>query len=294
MIEVLRYETPTLEQLEQAAEVCHERWSYMREWNTPDRLRGFQRMGVQLAAFLRDGRMEAVTFLLPVQRQNLHWHFMFQVASRPGIPGAGVLLVKKVMHWYRPILGMGITPDAERIYQALRWTYRPKAWRGVHPVQLKRMVADYGERLARPWQRRLVESTAGLYNGFSLLLENMAAATGPVHQKASAAGKEYLTTVEIGKLTAADVGGAGRIGNRSLRETSLREHAALWQWLRRRNARFCEVLLLSEEERRHAIRRGYVPLRLEVYYWDPENRTGEIWDLFEKEGLSFLETDKGV
>ena len=43
---------------------------------------------------------------------------MFQVAARPAAAGAGAMLVRQVMQWYPAIFGMGITPDAERLYKA--------------------------------------------------------------------------------------------------------------------------------------------------------------------------------
>ena len=64
-MEILHLAHPSLEEFQQAAEVCHLRWSYLAELDTPARLAGLQELGVELVAAEENGRMEGVCFVLP-------------------------------------------------------------------------------------------------------------------------------------------------------------------------------------------------------------------------------------
>jgi hypothetical protein len=94
-----RLTAPTLEQFAEAAEVNYLRTPFQREFDSPARFRGFQRLGVEVARVRRDGRMEAVAYLLPSSLETpegrVDWVYMFQVAARSDSPGAGALLVRQ-------------------------------------------------------------------------------------------------------------------------------------------------------------------------------------------------------
>ena len=304
-----RIARPTPAEYEQAAQVCYARFPYQRNLDSPERFRAFGLLGVELAVMRhQDGGFQCVAFLLPSELQldgeTLRWHFMFQVASLPGVPGAGALLIRQIMQWYPAIFGMGITTDAERLYQAFRWQHYDGFWRGVHPIDLSRMVADYGSRLASPAARSLLRAFSGLYNVASIPIEWLLAfgrSATPVSAQlgASRAGGKasllasYLLLFESGPVLVADVGGMARL--LSAPETgSLIHHAALWRSLRKINAKACEMLLVSTASRRRAMRLGYVPLALEVYCWDKGGVLAKVIPILKQRGLTFLDTDKTV
>jgi hypothetical protein len=311
-----RLTAPTLEQFAEAAEVNYVRTPFQRALDSQARFRGFQRLGVELALVRRDGRMEAVAYLLPASLEipggletpegRVEWVYMFQVAARLEAPGAGALLIRQVMKWYPAILGIGITPDAVRIYQAFKWTHYRDLWRLVHPLRLDRMMEDYGGRLTKPWQRGALSALAGVYNAAGGAIEAAFAAGASCEtwkpsadESKALAVAEYLPLYRAGDLThgltAVNVGGAGRIGNPPASGLgSLRQHAALWRQMRRDGLKFCEMLIPTEELLQRAKLLGYWPVSLPVWYWD---KNGTMTPILKKLGsgmISFLETDKVV
>ncbi|MGH9641160.1 MAG: hypothetical protein ACRD3Q_01915, partial [Terriglobales bacterium] len=74
--EAQRIARPTLDQFAAAAEVNYERTPYQRALDSPGRLAGFQKLGVELATLDRAGRMEAVSYLLPSSHAGTDWVFM--------------------------------------------------------------------------------------------------------------------------------------------------------------------------------------------------------------------------
>jgi hypothetical protein len=306
-----RLTAPTLEQLAEAAEVNYVRTPFQRELDSPARFRAFQRLGVEMALVRRDGRMEAVAYLLPASLETpggeapgsrVEWVYMFQVAARLEAPGAGALLVRQVMKWYPAILGIGITPDAVRIYQAFKWTHYRDIWRLVHPLRLDRMIEDYGGRLTKPWQRGVLGAMAGVYNFAGGAIEAALAAgvsceawKPSASDTKAAAVAEYLPLYRVGELIAANVGGAGRIGNPPASGLgSLRQHAALWRQMRRDGLKFCEMLIPTPELRERAKRLGYWPVSLPVWYWDKNQTMAPVLEQLGSGKISFLETDKVV
>jgi hypothetical protein len=300
--ETVRYRAPTLEQFAEAAEVNYERTPYQRSLDSEMRFRGFQQLGVELAVVRSAARMEAVAYLLPAKLESMEWVYMFQVAARRDAPGGGALLIRQVMQWYPAILGIGITPDAVRIYQAFKWTHFGDLWRCVHPLRLDRMLEDYGARVESIWKRRLLRAGAGIYNVSAALVERTLAIgmrcepwKPPTNHPKAIALAGYLPLYRAGEVIAAAAGGAGRIGNPAASGLGkLREHAALWREMRRDGVNFCELLAPTPEVRRRAIRLGYWPITLPVWYWDRDKVMKPILDALAGGRISFLETDKVV
>lgn len=298
-----RIESPTFDQFAQAAEVCYTRWDYMRELDSPARFRAFQQLNVELCVLENaNGVMQSVGYLVPsclqIGGDTLSWHYMFQVASRPETAGAGALLIRQIMKWYPAIFGMGITPDAERLYKAFRWQPYEGFWRGVHPLNLSRLLKDYGDRIPQPWLRRLLRASArvgSLLGAQAELLLSLGARADPWNPsdgKGAVLGS-YLNMFSCGDVQASDVGGAGRV--LSLPSAgSLRQHAAIWRALRKQDARFCEMLLFSAEARARAWRLGYLPVSLQVWCWDPNGILGRAIPALREKGFSFFDTDKVI
>ena len=301
---IRRIVSPTLDDFAQAADLCALRWTFLRQFNGPARYRAFQQLRVELCAMVDGaGVMQSVAYLIPgeldVDGELLRWHYMFHVASRPSAAGAGAILVKQVMQWYPAIFGIGITPDAEQIYKAFRWQPHDGFWRGVHPVNLARMLQDHGEQIRGAGLRRLLRTSAGLYNlavkALELLLSVGARAEPwqPAEDGKPRVMASYLKLLACGPVRAVDVGGIGRILSLP-EEGSLRQHAAIWRALRRQNTKFCELLLFSDTARRRAWKLGYLPLRLPVWCWDKQGVLARAIPALRQRGISFLDTDKVV
>lgn len=298
-----RIETPALEDFAEAAEVCYMRWPYMRELDSPARFRAFQQLKVELCAFTDSaGAMQCVGYLVPSQieidGETLSWYYMFQVASRPEAAGAGAMLVRQIMQWYPAIFGMGITPDAEKLYLAFKWQPYSGFWRGVHPLNITRLVKDFGSRITDEGKRRLLSSTAGVGNFFGFATEAIASLGTVARPWMPASGKgaivqTYLSLFESGEVRAADVGGTGRLLS-LIGAGSLRQHAAVWRALRKRDARLCEVLLYNESDRKLAWRKGYIPMPLQVWCWDRQNIIARAMPVLRRQGFSFFDTDKVI
>jgi hypothetical protein len=176
--EIERISSPTIEQYAEAAEINLERTPYQRQLDSHARFLGFQKLGVEIAVVRREGRMQSVAYLLPSSCESaggeLSWVYMFQLASRQDAAGAGAILVKRIMEWYPAILGIGITPDAERMYKAFKWKHFGDIWRAVHPLHLDRMMEDYashGKHMTKPWQWKLLRTCAGVYNAWTAFIE---------------------------------------------------------------------------------------------------------------------------
>jgi hypothetical protein len=298
-----RLESPGLEQFAEAAEVCYTRWEYMRELDSEARFEAFRKLNVELCVLVNgEGVMQCVGYLLPssieMAGETLSWHYMFQVASRPEAAGAGALLVRQVMKWYPAVFGMGITPDAERLYKAFRWQPYSGFWRGVHPLNVPRLLKDFGGRITDPRLRRLLQASAGVVDFFLACGETLCSlgARGTPWKPRDGKGTvvaAYLSMFSCGEVWAADVGGNGRLLS-SASVGTLRQHAAIWRTLRKRGARLCEVLLCSDADRRRAWLTGYIPIPLQVWCWDRDGILARAIPALRARGFSFLDTDKVI
>lgn len=303
MANIERIVEPTLEDYQQASEVCYTRFEYQRELDSPARFAAFQKMGVELVV-LRDANraMQCVGFMLPgeleLPGEKLTWHYLFQVASQPTVAGAGGLLFRQIMQWYPAVLSMGITPDAEKLYKLFRWQSVEGFWRAAHPVNLGLLLGDYGNRIENPRLRRILEACSGLYDALSVPLEWLLALGRSASPWAGDSAKSillgtYVSVFQIGPLAAADFGGVARIFTPP-GAGSLSQHAALWLALRRRGTKLCEVLISNPQLRGKAILRGYVPLPLQVWCWDKQGVLARAIPVLKQRGMSFLDTDKTV
>jgi hypothetical protein len=324
LVQLERIVQPTILDFEAASAVCYARFPYQRGLDSPERFAGFQKLGVELAVMRgADGDFQCVCFLLPseitIAGETLRWYYMFQVANLPTAAGAGGLLIRRVMQWIPSIFGMGITPDAETLYKAFRWKPFSGFWRGVHPVNLSKMIEDYGARIDKPWKRTVLEAGSGLYNAVSVPAEWLLSGGGVANawdgktwdggncdnkdgeqDKRTARGEAksailgtYLPLFESGGLRAADVGGAGRLLT-PVGAGSFSDHVALWRALRVRGAKFCETLLHSREACRSAKRLGYLPIELQVYCWDKGGVLERAIPELRRRNFTFLDTDKTV
>ncbi len=317
MVQLDRIVQPTIGEFAAASEVCYSRFPYQRKLDSPERFLGFQKLGVELAVIRGDGgAFQCVCFLLPASLtldngEILRWYYMFQVASLPTVPGAGGLLIRQVQQWYPAIFGMGITPDAEKLYKVFKWKPYDGFWRAVHPVDMAHMIEDYGGRIRQPWKRTALQMGSGIYNAASAPIEWLFAAgrmakswdgtnwERPLDQSGGGnAGKSavlgtYLPLFESGGLRAADVGGVGRLFT-PLDAGSLADHVALWRALRRRGVKFCEALLYSTEACQAAKRFGYLPMSLQVYCWDKGGILERAIPVLQQRQFTFLDSDKTV
>lgn len=144
------------------------------------------------------------------------------------------------------------------------------------------MADDYAGRLRAGWQRAGLKAVAGLYNLFAAPLE-AALAAGVTCSKPEPASLEpkaqwiasYLDTYRSGW-------------------GSLRAHARVWRELRRRRAKFCELLATTPEARSRALRLGYYPIRMPAWYQERNGMATKVIEAIRRNELSFLHTDKSI
>jgi hypothetical protein len=298
MVETQHWPAPTEAQYAEASAVCHLRFPKQKSFDSPARFEAFRRCGVELVALLENGAPQAVSFLLPVELPGgFRCRFQFQMVARADKPGAGGLLMRQTMRVGGPVVGLGITPEAERLHAALRWKQIKHVWRGVHPLHAAKLVEDYAHRLPQGVPGSVWKAGAAAYNAVAGWAEWLLAG-GKRGGKATSLpplleARPHLPVVEAGRLRAVDVGGIGRL-LAPPSQGSLPEHAAIWRGLRQNGATAVEVLIVNEMERQAALRRGYLALPLELWYWDPQNRVADAIEAARAMNWSFLETDKVI
>lgn len=306
-MDIARIASPTLEDYFAAAEVCETRWQYLRPLHTAARFEGFQRMGVELVVARQGARFDAVCFVLPCtfnfHGEAVEWASLFQLAARPDSGNAGAMLLLRIASAYPAVISMGVTEEATRMYQALRWKCFPDVWRGVHPIDLRRMADDYAGRLDAGWQRVGLKAVAGLYNLFCAPLEAAVAAGVPCVKLEPAALEpkaqwiaSYVDVLQAGAAPRfVEAGGIGRVLNAYCSGWgSLRAHARVWRELRRRGAKFCELLATTPEAKSRALRLGYYPIRMPAWYQERNGMATKVIEAIRRNELSFLHTDKSI
>jgi hypothetical protein len=304
-MDIRRIAHPSPDEFARAAEICHLRWSYLAELDTPARLAGLAKLGVELVVAEENGRMEGVCFVLPsggeLDGERIEWVYLFQLATGPESGNIGGMLMWRIMSLYPAILSLGVTDVAERMYQVLRWKRYDQVWRGVHPICMARMLEDYGDRIQTAWQRHALRGLALVHDvaapaweallGWGVPCQVWNPAGEPTGKQEIVAG--YLEWFRAPSLDAVNAGGAARIaGKPRLEFSALRQHAALWRALRRRGAKFCEVLLTSPAAKQRAKRLGYAPLAMPAWYWDKSGALGKWLACLPQREFSFLDTDK--
>jgi hypothetical protein len=309
---IVRIVEPTPDDFRAAADVCELRWPYLKALHTPCRFEMFEKLGVELVVAREGAVFTGVCFVLPcrcrVGSDVVEWVSLFQLASRPEAKNVGGLLMMRIMSAYPAIISMGVTDEVVPLYKALRWKYYGDIWRGVHPIDLRRMAADYSDRLSGPVLGAL-RGVAGVYNAVSRLALEPALSLGLACRAVTEPSqdpllhqKERLVASCFGIHVAGadgpaftDVGGVGRVlSSPAGGWASLRHHAAMWRQLRLRNAKLCEILLASPDARRQAMRRGYIPLRMPAWYMEKNGAASKVLEAARLGTLSFLHTDKSV
>lgn len=298
MVEAQHWVQPTPEQYARASAVCHLRFPKQKQIDGPERFEVFARCGVELVVLLEDGDPQAVSFLLPVELPGgFQCRFQFQMVARADKPGAGGLLMRHSMRVGAPLIGLGITPEAERLHMALRWKQIRGVWRGVHPLNAGRLVEDYAHRLPKQVPGSVWKAGALVYNamagGTEWMLAGGKAAQTPTSLPPLMEARGHLPAFAAGPLRAVSVGGIGRLLNPPS-AGSITEHAAIWRALRRHGATAAEVLIVSEAERSAALRRGYLAMPLELWHWDPQGRVEAAIEAARTLNWTFLETDKVI
>jgi len=312
-VDIVRIEAPTVEELSAAFEVCKLRFPYLGPLHTRARFEAFQSLGVELFAAKEGEQLAGTCFVLPCDFQlggeTLRWVCPFQLAARPEAKNIGGLLFLRISNAYPAIVTMGITQEAKHFYRVLGWKRYDDLWRGVHPVRLDRMVEDLEYRIGEGWQRRVLRAMAGVYNAAGVLVERglslgvsrdergQSTSRGcPASRKKEQVIASYQDVFAVGpSLRCANVGGFGRVLN-SFREGAggVRQHACMWSDLRRQGARVCELLIGSTRARRHAVRLGYLPIHMPMFYVDRNGTVEKLIRALRRDEVSFLHTDKTV
>jgi hypothetical protein len=297
--------SPTLEQFQHAATLLEVRWPWMRDLHFPERFRGLQQIGVELvASYKSPGVMDGVMFQVPewleTPEETFRWMGAFQFATHPEAhPAIAGLVLRKAMQVYPMLIGWGVTPAADKLQERMGWKAHPRVWRAVHPVNMRRMLEDYGDRLEKPAVRTAAKTAAFFYDLLAPLGERLLSLGVSVQKPVPAAGSRaalcgsYFELLGAGGVEVFETRGSARIVSAAAQGT-IRSHAALWRELRRRKTKFAEMLLMSEESCRRARSLGYYPMRMTNRCWDREKKMPALFAALEHLEPGFLITDKVV
>jgi hypothetical protein len=311
-VEIARVAQPTLDQFQAAAEICEIRWPFLRPQHTRERFQALQKLGVELIAAREGDRLQGVCFALPCRYEFdgdlVEWVNLFQLATRPETKNIGALILMRIMSLYPTVVSLGVTEEATRMYVALRWKRYDEVWRGVHPIDMKRMADDYGERLQEPWKRGALRALAGVYNVCASPVEAALGAGVPcgrwdpasarsaqLREKGTVVGA-YFPLLRCGGSTRfVDAGGTARVLN-SYRDGwgGLREHARMWRELRRRGAKLCEVLATTAAAKDRLLRLGYAAVPMPMWYQDKNGMGAKLIAAMQRNEVSFFHTDKSI
>jgi hypothetical protein len=317
MLQIIRIERPTLEQFKKAALVCEERWEDTKPLNRKERFEVFQRLDVELVLAQDEKEIQAVCFLLPDkfwgEKEEQKFVWLFQVASRLTAKSTGVLMLLRAMQLYPAMMGIGITEQAERLYQTLGWKKYNKVWRCVHPINLNSFIELYKDRIKDAKAVIVLKALGTLYNISMMALEKFISYTLPMkgtskinkiqEQRILLPNYEYkvelvssyLNVFRIGKriLEAVEITGKGRIVRDDAKGFErLKAHIMLWHELRKNKVIYNEFIATSERARKEAFYCGYFPLRMPIYFYDKFNKLNYFFDNLHKVNFTFASCDK--
>lgn len=309
---IVRLANPTLDDFQAAGRICEIRWPFLRSLHTRERFLAFQRMGVELIVAREGERLDGVCFALPCRYQlaggAVEWVNLFQLATRPEARNVGALMMMRIMGLYPTVVSIGVTPEITPLYVALRWKRYDDIWRGVHPLDMRRMAEDYGDRLSEPWMRVTFRAVAQVYNLGAPVAEKLLGigvphrtwspkeASDPQLRAKGATLASYSPLFQSGSgPVSVDAGGVGRVLT-TYQEGwgSLREHARLWRGLRGRGAKLCEVLATSAQAKRRLLALGYLPIPMPMWYVDKAGMAPKLIQAMQRNEVSFFHTDKSV
>lgn len=321
MFQIFRIEKPSVEEFLEAFRVCEERWDYLKSLRKMERFQAFQKLGVELVIARDEYTIQAVCFVLPdvirTEGRDLECVWLFQLASRREARNVGGLMLYRIMSWYPVILTIGVTEEARRIYEVLKWNHYDRVWRCVHPISVTGLLHQYKSRLQNGWKRgamkmagfvydpamNLMELILGcgvrvekwlpLYSDEALVGDRSSARRGEILGLVSGYLDVHRVLLNGKALDVVETAGVGRVVRDQLHGFDrLRAHARMWRVLRGRDVRFTELPATSKEAASLAVVCGYFPLRMPIYFWDRSQRI-QLWLMgLEKAEFGFASCDK--
>ena len=319
-LRIVRIVHPEIGHYEEAARVAAEQWTVAKEIDRQERFLGFQQMGVELVLGYESEELKGVAFFLPDKYETAdrkeHFVWLFRIYARPEAKNLGALMLIRIMNWYPAILGIGVTPEAAKLYQTLRWQKYEHIWRCVHPISLTGMVARYNDRLGGTWKKIFLKFVSRGYDFLSYLAA-LAINPGlsfdkfdplPVGHLEIKPGNlsienklkiisTYLTSYKITSnnrvLETYGITGKGYIVRDDFQGLEkFLAHFKLWRELKKYHITFCEFLATSEKAKRQMLINGYIPIRMPIYYWDKKNKIDGYFINLPKSKFNYGSCDK--
>ncbi len=304
---VQKLQQPDLDDYHRASRLGEPYWPYLQPLNTDRRFGAFQELGVELVVAHEGNTLQAACFVLPDSFsrpwKTYEFVWLFHLASRREARNAGALLLLAMREWYPAMMSVGVTEEAAGVYAALGWQTHTDVWRCVHPIDIAAVREQEGLRL-RGATRTAVGALGAIYGAAARLAETGIAlgakpssTTSQPETARTRLIQSYLPVHTIeqgeGKLQAVDIGGIARIVHDDTSGLGRhRAHARLCRSLRKTGARLVESVALTASDRRSALLRGYVPVRMPIYAWQQSDELDGFFDSFGLSGFGFGDCDK--
>ena len=284
-----------------------------------ERLDAWKIYKVELIIAQESDNIQGVCFVLPGNfcnpEEELTYVWLFGMVTSPQARNLGALMLFKIMAWYPAIMCMGVTEEAAKLYQALRWKKYDRIWRCVHPICLKDMLEHYKERLKGSPKNTFLKFFGWIYERFFSLIETLFNSVSQIMNYTVSLGilpnliqpdsddkklaeiskyrKIYTVISKNKNLISIEVSKIGRIIRDDFRGINRYiAHFKLWHELRARKNIYCEYIITNEKGKRQAYFYGYIPFQMPIYYFDKSNYLINFFKNIENNNFSYLSCDK--
>ena len=315
MVQIEQVQSPSKEQYREAHRLCATHWTHLDSLDLDARFALFEHLAVELV-LARDGqKLLGVCFVLPDSVSSasgiLPVVWLFNLYVLPESQNLGALMLMRMMHWYSPIMCIGVTAQAGQIYRALRWQCFEQVWRCVHPINLSAAVSQFGQNVSAGWLRVILRMAGVIYNPLMRVLDHLLSmgigaqnvegldldrAPQKLPQNSverSALVATYLMAFETAGLMAVEIGGIGRLVRDDLNGLQrVREHARLRRALRKQGVVMTEFIASSVSDKKRALWCGAMPISMPIYYWDPDDLLAGFFAEFDRSDFTFASCDK--
>jgi hypothetical protein len=312
MIKINRITKPSFKQYQDAVRFTAEQWKEINPSDCRERYEALLRLRFELILAQEEDKIQGTCFVLPDKfsgpSAEHRFVWLFGMIVCPAAKNLGALMLFKIMSWYPAILCIGVTEEAAKLYQALRWKKYGEVWRCVHPIRLTDMLEHYKNRLPDSLKINLLKAGGLVYELLMFIIELLLRPACWVkkvrfstHEQIinnklniiSRYRKIYFIIGEDKAVAAVDVDGIGRIvrddfvgGKRFL------AHLKLWRNLINHGIIYCEYIATSKKDMRQALIYGYLPINMPIYYKDKNNILTTYFNNIQNKKFTFLSTDK--
>jgi hypothetical protein len=319
MVTIRKINDPSYEQLRKAIEFSAEHWEEINPIFSQEKFLAWKKLRVQLVLAQEKEEIQGSCFILPYDfsgaEKEAEYVWLFNMVVSASAKNLGALLLLKIMNWYPAVMCIGVTEQAAKIYEALRWKKYVNIWRCVHPICFTEMVEHYEGRLGNSLKRQTLKIAGILYNNIMYYLESLLALIGQRHEIKQGKAEDHYNAIKNLKeneklkiissycdlsiiknkdnVLITSINGIGRIIKDNHKGFNrILAHARLWHELRYKHSLFCEYIVTSKKEKMRAYGLGYIPVEMPIFYHDKKRILTSFFQKINESDFSFLSCDK--